>query len=148
MDYQQSLHLFTLMLLIKLETGLVWLQHHLPLITHHLITHHLSLKNPQNKPNFVWQLNPVNFSFLKTQKTHLLQDPLTVHLAEAQYGYQHSFSLFSFHMPFLLSLYLQPFSSPLKPQSQKTTQASTPPSMPTCPASMSPYHGIILLPHP
>ena len=51
-------------------------------------------------------------------------------------------------MPFLLSLYFQPLSSPLKPQSQKTTQASTPPSLPTCVAAMSPYHGIILLPHP
>ena len=51
-------------------------------------------------------------------------------------------------MPFLLSLYFQPLSSPLKLQSQKTTQASTPPSLPTCVAAMSPYHGIILLPHP
>ena len=37
-------------------------------ITRHSSIYNSSLKNPQNKLNSVWQLNPVNFSFLKTQK--------------------------------------------------------------------------------
>ena len=38
------------------------------LITHHSITHFLSLKNPQISPKPVWHLNPILFSTPKTQK--------------------------------------------------------------------------------
>ena len=68
--------------------------HHSNIITYHPITHHLSLKNPQNKPKSVWQLNTVNFSFLKTQKTHILQDSLTVYSFQFPYAF-FAFPLFS-----------------------------------------------------
>ena len=74
---------FSLVCMVKILT------HHLNTITRYSITNHLSLKNLQVAPWYVWQYNLVRVFILKLKILTFMWDPLTEHGVCSQFGYPH-----------------------------------------------------------